>query len=138
MGRVSRQAHPEPPNESEHTMSTFRGWTVGLITRVQRAQGEHHYLDADTLRYFNSYGGTHAPVGRDTVFVVESVKPPHGPRHYRVVRFSFTPAPEGGEMVAVTRMDDEIPTPGRANTILTKRVREAKLNALREGRAITR
>lgn len=128
MGCVSRQAHPERTKGT--TMSTFRGWTVGLITRVQRAKGQHHYLDEDTLRFFNSYGGTHAPVGRDTVFVVESVKPPHGPRHYRVVRFSFTPAPDGGEMVAVTRMDDEISTSGRANTLLRNRVREAKLRAV--------
>ena len=76
-------------------MSTFRGFTVGLITRVERA-GNHH-LDRNTLKFFNSYGGTHAPIGDDAVAVVESVKFDDEPREYRVMLFNFVKGEDGFE-----------------------------------------
>jgi len=76
-------------------MSTFRGFTVGLITRVERA-GNHH-LDRNTLKFFNAYGGTHAPISDDAVAVVESVKFDDEPRVYRVMLFRFFPAAKHAE-----------------------------------------
>lgn len=90
-------------------MSTFRGFPSSLISRVQRAG--NHYLDADTLRFFNAYGGTILHQTWNTVVMVESVKPPYGPREYRVVVFSFAP---GGSRVDVERPTENFPTAAQA------------------------
>lgn len=68
-------------------MSTFRGFTHGLISRVQRTGS--HYLDTDTLRFFDAYAGVHAQIDPDHVAVVESVKDWTGNRWYRVTYFIF-------------------------------------------------
>lgn len=111
-------------------MSTFRGWSVYLISRVTRAKGDHHYLDEATLRYFGSYAGTQSSPDENTTLVVESVLHPTQGRYFRVVKFSFEPHPNGGETVRVERLHDEIPTRGRANTLLTKETRALKVKAL--------
>lgn len=111
-------------------MSTFRGWSVYLISRVTRAKGDRHYLSDETLRAFNSFGGTMSQPNRDTVLVVESVLHPTQGRYFRVVKFCFEPHPDGGETVRVERLHDEIPTRGRANTLLTKETRALKVKAL--------
>lgn len=108
-------------------MSTFRGWSVYLISRVTRAKGDRHYLSDETLRAFNSFGGTMSQPNRDTVLVVESVLHPTQGRYFRVVSFNFEPDPNGGETVRVERLFDEIPTRGRANTLLKGAARAVKI-----------
>lgn len=66
----------------------MRGFDPYLIARVQRAGS--HYFDADTLRFFDAYGGAsrHYAVPGEPPHLyalVESVKPPYGDRYYRVV-----------------------------------------------------
>lgn len=68
-------------------MSTFRGFTHGLISRVQRAGS--HYLDRDTLKFFDAYAGMHAQIDADHIAVVESVKDWSDNRWYRVTYFIF-------------------------------------------------
>lgn len=82
-------------------MSLTRGYPHSLISRVKRAGS--HYLDADTLRFFNAYGGAILRQDRDTVTLVESIRFDRDtPREYRVAVFRFTP--DG------SRVDVELPT----------------------------
>lgn len=83
----------------------MRGFPSSLISRVQRAGG--HYLDADTLRFFNAYGGTILHQDRDTVVMVESIRFEDEPREYRVVVFSFA---ADGSRVDVERPTENFPT----------------------------
>lgn len=76
-------------------MSTFRGFDSYLISRADRAGS--HWFDADTLRFFDSYGGRSQRVGPD-VYVVVSSERDHGPyaahngqRTYSVRVFVFAP-----------------------------------------------
>lgn len=88
----------------------MRGYPRDLIDRVKRAGS--HYLDADTLRFFNAYGGTILHRGRDTVVMVESIKSPYGdPREYRVVEFCFAP---DGSRVNVEWPTDNYPSAAQA------------------------
>lgn len=87
----------------------MRGFPHSLISRVQRAGG--HYLDADTLRFFNAYGGTILRQDRDTVTLVESIRFEDEPREYRVVVFSFA---ADGSRVDVERPTDNYPSAAQA------------------------
>lgn len=91
-------------------MSTFRGFPHSLISRVQRAG--NHYLDDDTLRFFNAYGDTILRQDRDTVVMVESIRfDAYTPREYRVVVFSFA---ADGSRVDVERPTENFPTAAQA------------------------
>lgn len=91
-------------------MSTFRGYPHSLISRVERAGSS--YLDDDTLRFFNAYGGAILRQDRDTVTLVESIKSPYGdPREYRVAEFRFSP---DGSRVDVERPTENFPTAAQA------------------------
>lgn len=99
-------------------MSTFRGFDTYLTSRVDRAQGDHHYFDEGTLRFFDAYGGA---VGclpsnldgngkpRRLTTIVESVQDHGGltydsrPREYRFIVVLFTPLEDGGESVRIFR-----------------------------------
>lgn len=87
----------------------MRGYPRSLISRVQRAGG--HYLDPDTIRFFNAYGGTILRQDRDTVVMVESIRFEDEPREYRVVVFRFAP---DGSRVDVERPTDNFPTAAQA------------------------
>lgn len=102
-------------------MSTFRGFDVYLISRVSRANS--HYLDADTLRWFNAYGGTHARLSDELTYVVESVEHPSLGRVYRVVEFRFYQNEDNRERVNVERVTDFL-SRGQANRELSRIVRE--------------
>ena len=70
-------------------MGTFRGFDTHLCARVSRAGS--HYLDEDTLRFFDAYGGRHyGSTSGERVTVVESVAHPTMGRVYRPVTFTFT------------------------------------------------
>ena len=113
-------------------MSTFRGFTHGLISRVQRAGS--HYLDSDTLKFFDAYAGLHAQIDPDHIAVVESVKDWAGNRWYRVTYFIFMP----DDTVTIDRrtprdtMGNDMPgwpTRGKAERALRDYVREVKTQA---------
>lgn len=65
---------------------TYRGYDPYLVSRVSRAGS--HYLDPDTLRFFDAYMG---PIWRGESFdvIVESVRPSWGPRVYKVAVFAY-------------------------------------------------
>lgn len=67
---------------------TYRGFDDYRRSRVSRAGS--HYLDDNTLRFFDAYGGAqYGSSGSDLVVVVESVKDWNGERFYRPVAFRF-------------------------------------------------
>ena len=116
-------------------MSQFRGFSTYLISRVSRAQGASNYLDDDTLRFFDAYGGAMANIDDNTVAVVESVR--QSPfynyrtgeycvydREYRVTVFRFTPAPHG-EYVEVERVTEN-DTRSRTQRLFREYVRDAR------------
>lgn len=93
---------------------TFRGFDKSLIARVSNARhGARNYLDTDTLRYFDAYGGEHAMIDDDTIAVIESVRfrsayHDDGPRKYRVTVFRFTrPWENDNECVTVERVTED-------------------------------
>lgn len=72
----------------------YRGFNDSLISRVQNSRyGDRHYLDTETLQFFDSYGGRHYRVTDDIFIVVESVRYSAQPRQYRGVRFMFSGEP---------------------------------------------
>src|SRR5690606_18869659 len=87
----------------------MRGYPRDLIDRVKRA--DHHYLDPDTLRFFNAFGGAILYSDRDTVVMVESIRFRREPREYRVAEFRFT---RDGSSVAVERPTENYPTAAQA------------------------
>lgn len=120
-------------------MSQFRGYSTYLISRVARAKGATHYLDDDTLRFFDAYGGAMANIDDNTVAVVESVRqsPVYNyrtgeycvyDREYRVTVFRFTPAPHGGEYVEVEHVTEN-DTRSRTQRLFREYVRDARATA---------
>ena len=117
-------------------MSQFCGYSTYLISRVSRAQGATHYLDDETLRFFDAYGGAMANIDDNTVAVVESVRqsPVYNyrtgeycvyDREYRVTVFRFTPAPRGGEYVEVEHVTEN-DTRSRTQRLFREYVRDAR------------
>lgn len=105
----------------------FRGFDTHMMSRVERANGDHHYFDVASLRYFDAFGGATFglpnsldPTRRFSV-IVESVRNYDGTRHYRPTVVLFTANIEkGGEDVEVFHPYDEniadAPTTGATAT----------------------
>ena len=87
----------------------MRGYPRDLIGRVKRAGS--FYLEPDTLRYFNAYGGVILCRDRNTVVMVESIRFERDPREYRVVEFRFA---SDGSRVDVERPTENYPSAAQA------------------------
>lgn len=85
-----------------------RGFDPYLVSRVERAQGDHHYFDIQNLRFFDAYGGASFRLPHsldpDRLFtaLVESVRGPYQMRRYRPTVVLFTKDTQrGGEKVSI-------------------------------------
>ena len=90
-------------------MSVTRGYPHSLISRVKRAGS--HYLDADTLKFFNAKCHDILYSDRYTVVMVESIRFEDEPREYRVAEFRFSP---DSSRVDVERPTENFPTAAQA------------------------
>lgn len=89
----------------------YRGFDDELVSRVQRASGDRHYFDRDTLEFFDSYAGEVVSRTRDEWVIVESVRPPHDERMHRVIRVTFTDdGRDAPERVTIDRVTDNKPS----------------------------
>lgn len=57
--------------------------TENDLRRAMQRRG-HHFLDADTMRFFKSRIGWIIPIGEDEAVFTESQRGPHGPREHSV------------------------------------------------------
>lgn len=87
----------------------MRGYPRDLIDRARRVGT--FYLDPETLRFFNAYGGAILYRDRDTVVMVESIRFDREPREYRVTEFRFS---RDGSSVEVERPTENYPTAAQA------------------------
>jgi hypothetical protein len=109
----------------------FRGFDTYLISRVDRAKGDHYYFDMGALRMFDAFGGASfalpARLDRSRRFhaMVESVRNHDGTRHYRPTVVLFTPDVEnGGETVEIFHpYDEEIATAPLSGATATRRLK---------------
>lgn len=112
-------------------MSLFRGFDTYMTSRVQRATGDHHYFDVDSLRFFDAFGGARFALpasldpSRRFVVLVESVVHPSAGRVYRPTVVLFTPdAEHGGESVEVFHpYDDDAASAPTTGATATRRAR---------------
>lgn len=104
-------------------MSTFRGWSDALITRVTRAGS--HYLEPDSLRWHGSFGGRERRFhNADGTWYASAVVESVGSdslcisRYWRVTVFTFIPSANGGEIVSIAHPADNL-TRHQANKVLS-------------------